>query len=279
HRVPALTVDVDDWVYATVPPPGIGGPVLAAMLLLMGGRPRGDWTPDDRAHLARVQGAVLRHRATHLDVAGDRVSAGQRLLDDVRRQGSAWLRTSPSTVHVSCVDGEGMACAVTASSGYGSGVVTPGTGLMLNNCLGEPELNRPGLHAWRPGDRLPSNMAPTVGRRADGAVLAIGSPGADRITTALVQVLAALGGGVGLQEAVDAPRLHVRPVRGGGLEVDHEADAELPLPTSGGEPLVAREMPPHSMYFGGVAAAMRHPDGTLEAAADPRRAGAVVLVD
>ncbi len=118
---------------------------------------------------------------------------------------------SGSTVHVSVVDDNGMACATTASAGYGSGATIPGTGILMNNCLGEPELNRRGVHALRPGTRLGSNMAPSVGRHADGSVLAIGSPGADRITTALLQVLGGHAlGGLDLQAAVDAPRLHVR---------------------------------------------------------------------
>ena len=106
---------------------------------------------------------------------------------DSARSGQLLNRwTSASTVHTSAVDDNGIACAITASSGYGSGEMPAGTGLWLNNCLGELELNRRGLDAGPPGQRLPSNMAPTIARR-EGAVLAAGSPGADRITTALHQ--------------------------------------------------------------------------------------------
>src|SRR5699024_716909 len=102
-------------------------------------------------------------------------------------------------------------CAVTASAGYGSGMDVGGTGLIGNNALGELELNRQGLHALAPGSRMASNMAPTTGRADDGGVLAIGSPGADRITTALLQVLLHFClHDEGLQEAVDRPRMHVR---------------------------------------------------------------------
>jgi gamma-glutamyltranspeptidase/glutathione hydrolase len=242
------------------------------MLRLMDGRPRGPWTSADLAHLVVVQDAVLRHRLDHIDVAEDRTAAVQDLLDRIDAEDFAAVHTAPSTVHVSVVDTDGTACAVTASAGYGSGVMTPGTGLWLNNCLGEPELNRGGLHALPPGQRLPSNMAPTVGRRADGAVLAVGSPGADRITTALLQVLASLTtGGLSLQEAIDGARLHVRHV-GDRAVVEYEEDLELPaldLPTQAH----AR----HAMYFGGVGAALRETDGRLHAAADPRRAAVVAV--
>jgi gamma-glutamyltranspeptidase/glutathione hydrolase len=128
-------------------------------------------------------------------------------------------------------------------------------------------------------------MAPSVGRHVDGSVLAIGSPGADRITTALAQVLAGYAlGGLDLQAAVDAPRLHVRHLTApadrsangepdsASVRVDYEADLAMPdvgLPTY--------EHPACSMFFGGVAAALVRPDGRLEAAADPRRAAAVAV--
>jgi gamma-glutamyltranspeptidase/glutathione hydrolase len=178
---------------------------------------------------------------------------------------------------VSAVDSTGSACAITSSYGYGSGATLPGTGLWLNNCLGEHELNRGTPPA--PGERLPSNMAPTVGRRDDGAVLAIGSPGADRITTALLQALASFAhGGASLQGAIDLPRLHVHHLEGddaraAGTAVRVEAEEDLPLPEVD---LPVRRHHPQSMYFGGVGAALRLPDGDVEAAADPRRAGAAL---
>lgn len=272
---PALSVPFGDWMFATNPPPAIGGTVLAAMLTLMAGR-----RPVDVATLAAVQEAVLAHRLEHLDVTDDRMTAAYRLLDLVRSTGLTGLGGPPSTVHVSVVDASGAACAVTSSAGYGSGVMTPGTGLWLNNCLGEPELNRGGLHALAPGERLPSNMAPTVGRTAAGDVLAIGSPGADRITTALLQVLVAfagsdsggdIGSGMDLDAAIAHPRLHVTH-RDGTTVVEHEDDMLLPP-----LPWPAHSHGPASMYFGGVGAALRRSDGTLQAAADPRREGSAAV--
>jgi len=264
---PALAVDLGAWRLRTNPPPAIGGAVLAAMLTLLGDRPRGEWTPDDVAHLVAVQRQVLEVRRERIDLADDRAAAAWDLLREVGLAGAA----SPSTAHVSVVDTDGGACAVTSSYGYGSGATVPGTGLWLNNCLGERELNRGAPLA--PGTHLASNMAPTVGLRADGAALAIGSPGADRITTALQQVLASLTNGrAGLQAAVDRPRLHVHHVDGGEVRVDAEED--LPLPRLD---LEVRRHHPHSMYFGGVAATLVTPDGGLQAAGDPRRAGAVAV--
>lgn len=265
---PALVSEHGRWRLATNPAPAVGGVTLTAMLALMAGRPTGDWTVQDVAHLVAVQEAVLSYRINHFEAAPDRVAAAQALLHMVDRRDLAAM-SSPSTAHVSAAGDDGVACAITVSAGYGSGVMTPGTGIWQNNCLGEPELNRGGLHSLAPGSRLLSNMAPSVATRADGAVLAIGSPGADRISTALAQVLAGhMHGRQPLEEAIAHPRAHVR-VGPAGTEVDIEEDlvvGDLPLPV--------RKFPAQSMYFGGVGAAWWEPDTGLHAAGDPRRAGA-----
>jgi len=270
---PALTLRLSDWELATNPPPAVGGPVLAAMLLLLEDACRAGGV--DVAALVAVQRAVLSHRVRDLETAPDREAAVTAMLTAIADAGHAWNR-SPSTVHVSAVDSDGTACAVTASAGYGSGVVAPGTGVWLNNCLGEHELNRRGVHALPPGERLVSNMTPTVGRRADGAVLAVGSPGADRIATAVLQTLLPLVcGEVSLQAAVDAPRVHVAcDDAGDPLRVEYEAD--LARPAGVAADLSWREHPVRSMFFGGVGAAMLDGDRLL-AAADPRREGAVAV--
>lgn len=279
-----LGTGVGHWDLRTNPPPAIGGAVLAAMLALLGD-PAALFAPAGVQQLADVQRRVLDVRHGVLDLADDREAAAYALLRDV-----GWREpVAPSTVHVSVVDSGGTACAITGSAGYSSGATVPGTGLWLNNSLGELELNRGGPLA--PGERLLSNMTPTVGRDPDGAVLAIGSPGADRITTALLQVLAPFAGeGISLQEAIDRPRLHVHHVaaaEAAGTSPDEpQVEAEEGLPLVGGRPelphrivlsdgrsMAVRRHHRHSMYFGGVGAALLSADGELTAAADPRRAG------
>ncbi|MGI8722176.1 MAG: gamma-glutamyltransferase [Geodermatophilaceae bacterium] len=268
---PALGSDHGRWRLATNPAPAVGGVTLTAMLALLAGRPTGEWTPADVVHLVAVQEAVLSYRIHHFEAAPDRVQAAQALLQLVDRRDLAVL-SSPSTAHVSVAGDDGVACAITVSAGYGSGLMTPGTGIWQNNCLGEPELNRGGLHALRPGTRLLSNMAPSVATRSDGAVLAIGSPGADRISTALAQVLARyMHGRQTLDEAIAHPRAHVR-VGPEATVVDVEEDLELD-----DLELPVRTFPAQAMYFGGVGAAWWEPDTGLHAAADPRRVGATEI--
>lgn len=261
---PALRGTTPDWQVATNPPPAIGGVTLGAMLDLMGGRPAGPWTADDVALLVDVQARVLGFRREHVDLRED-------ILEAIEELRAAF--TSPSTVHTSAVDADGLACAITLSAGYGSGVMVPGTGLWLNNCLGEMELNRRGLHAWPVGARLVSNMAPTVARSVGGEVLAIGSPGADRITTAILQVFVNhANAGMPLDEAIAHPRLHVEATAEGPRVA---AEPGLPGPI-GSLPWRLFEAP--SMYFGGVGAVCWSSGGGFVAAADPRREGATAVV-
>jgi len=271
-REPLLT-DVDGWTVATNPAPAIGGAVLAAMLLLLGDHPFSGWGADEVRRMAEVQRQVLGYRARHLDDPGDRSRPVDELLAAARLGDLAPLLESGSTVHTSAVDSDGLACSITVSAGYGSGVVVPGTGLWLNNSLGELELQPHGLERLRPGDRLASNMAPTIARRGDGTVLAVGSPGASRITTALAQVLLNfIHLGLSLGDAVAHPRLHVE-VFEGRPTISHEPG--LPVEPWGG--LSARRFPGPSMYFGGVGAALWGPQAGHFAATDPRRSGATAL--
>ncbi len=176
---PSLTVDIGDWTIASTPPPAIGGSVLAAMLLACRDLPYDRWTQDALEHLILVQQAVLNFRRHRMDFADDVGPESQELLELAVDSPALGKWASASTVHTSAVDENGVACAVTASSGYGSGEMPDGTGLWLNNCLGEIELNRRGMDAGPPGIRLPSNMSPSVARRKgrEHAVTAAGDAG------------------------------------------------------------------------------------------------------
>lgn len=271
-RAPLMT-DIGDWRLATNPPPAVGGSMLTAMLLACADLDIGRWDAASLSRLIRSQQACLDFRQRHLDLADD-VGAEAAKLVAMARNGSLLSRwTSASTVHTSVVDDSGNGCAVTASSGYGSGVMPPGTGLWLNNCLGEIELNRRGLDAGPPGERLPSNMAPSVARRA-GAVLAVGSPGADRITTALQQFLINyMQLGLPLSEAIAHPRVHV-DTSGDVTQLMAEPGLDLP---DGDLPVTV--FPEIVMYFGGVGAAVYDDNAGFDVAADPRREGGIFNPD
>jgi gamma-glutamyltranspeptidase/glutathione hydrolase len=213
----------------------------------------------------------MRFRRRYLDKSDELGRDVEGLLDLANRNPSALA--SPSTVHTSAVDTDGLACAITASAGYGSGVMPPGTGIWMNNTLGEVELNKRGFHALRPGTRIPSNMAPTTGRSPDGSVLSIGSPGADRITTAILQTVTNFVHlDMTLQDAVNHPRLHVEWPREGERCIAYEPGMpvdELDVPQ--------RRFDALDMFFGGVSAVRFAPPDRFDMAADIRRTGGTAL--
>lgn len=274
---PALRARVGRYDVAANPPPSIGGPVLAAMLRTLERRVHGRRaTAADRLDALRT---VLGYRWAVMDLADDLGEVGAeliRLLDEQGPDGLAAMSNSPDTIHISVVDRDGLACSITTSCGYCSGHVTPGTGLLFNNALGEEELNRRGFHVLPPGSRIASNMAPTTALHDDGTLLAVGSPGADRITTALFQVLSSLAfDEAGAEEAVLHPRIHLAKSNG-ELEVRLEAEPEAEAAAAAAGLRVDRSEG-LALYFGGVGMAGLDEDGTLHAVADPRRAGEVGL--
>jgi len=160
------------------------------------------------------------------------------------------------TTHISVVDGDGNVAALSSSLGSGSGVVVPGTGIHLNNMLGEADL---AVDDARPGDRLTSMMAPSLVLRDEQPRLVVGSAGSNRLRGAILQVVDnVVGRGMSVREAVDAPRVHYE-----AGETHAEPGAEV-----GGDDVVRWRAP--NLFFGGVSAVDA---ASLEAAGDPRRGG------
>jgi gamma-glutamyltranspeptidase / glutathione hydrolase len=180
-----------------------------------------------------------------------------------------------STTHISVLDGDGMCASVTCSNGSGSGVLVPGTGVILNNMLGEEDLNPLGFHAIAPGRRVPSMMAPTVVLRDGEIALGLGSAGSNRIRSAILQtVVRAVEEGMAAGDAVRAPRLHFEQ---GIVQAEPGIDeAALARIEAGGIPVLRR--PRVNLFFGGVQAVARDPSsGELSGGGDPRRGGSVAV--
>jgi gamma-glutamyltranspeptidase/glutathione hydrolase len=221
----------------TTPPPSIGGEIVLEIL----------------DGLAALDPWSLAAEAT---VVGDAYARG--------------LAGRPTgTTHISVVDADGCAAALSTTLGSGSGVFRGGA--QLNNMLGE--LDVIGLEERAPGDRLPSMMTPTLVLENDMPRLVLGSAGSVRLAGAIAQVAQRVLAGTPVDRAIDAPRIHVE---GSTLHLeggwpDHAID-ELP----GSVDVVRWES--LNLYFGGVQAVERRPDGTLLAAGDPRRGGAGLVV-
>jgi len=175
-----------------------------------------------------------------------------------------------STTHVSVLDADGGACSVTCSNGEGSGIVVPGTGLHLNNMLGEQDLNPLGFHRHPPSRRMPSMMSPTMVLAEGVPEIVLGSGGSNRLRSAILQtVVNVVDADMPVAAAVRAPRLHFED---GVVYAEPGVDLRE---VEDGEWAVARfrEL---NLFFGGVHAVTRDPaSGELSGGGDPRRGGSV----
>jgi len=182
-----------------------------------------------------------------------------------------------NTTHIAVMDAEGGCATVTCSNGSCSGVVVPGTGVHLNNMLGEQDLNPHGYHRYSPGVRVPSMMSPTVVLREGTPEVALGSAGSNRIRSAILQtILAVVDDGLPAEEAVRRPRLHVED---DVVEAEPGVDPDaLDRLERGG--WTVRRWSEQNLFFGGVQAVARSAGtGELTGGGDPRRGGVAMRVD
>jgi gamma-glutamyltranspeptidase/glutathione hydrolase len=187
-----------------------------------------------------------------------------------------------STTHLSVIDANGVAVAVTTTTGCGSGDFVGRTGIHLNNMMGEEDL-LPVEHVLRPGERLTSMMSPSILLSQGRPILATGSAGSNRLRGAILQPLLRVleSGRAGahgtlqqrLDRAVQAPRLHAE---GGLVQVepgyDEAALAEL---ERRGHQL--NRWSNTNMFFGGSNMVAVDHDGGFAAAGDHRRGGGAYL--
>ena len=267
------------------PPPSAGGILVAFCLAIL---ERTD------AELEHVVAAMEEAQAARTEdfhrglyepeyaaafLAPDRIEAAAARIDGGRRSGSAGLDgpadRAGSTTHVSVLDRNGNAASITCSNGTGSGLVVPGTGVHLNNMLGEEDLNPLGFHGLEPGLRMPSMMAPSIVLRDGQVEMVLGSGGSNRIRSAILQaVLHLIVDGTAAAEAVASPRVHFEA---GAVQAEPGVDpsALRRLEARGYE--VAR-WARLNWFFGGVHAVTRDlATGAVSGGGDPRRGGAVAL--
>ena len=269
----------------TPPPPAAGGPMIAVMLRLLDTVELGKLAPMSPQHSKLL--------ACAMTVADEARSEGQQALDGDRfrhwldrfdqlraseRLPSASTPGGPgSTTHVSVIDADGNAAAVTFSYGEGNAHIIGDTGIMMNNLMGEEDLFPDGFHSVQRGVRLPTMMSPTVLLDDDGGVTVLGTGGANRIRTAIVQVISLLHDHhYDVDRAVVAPRIHYEA---GVLnaEIFELADAGAALEALGPDKMVRFE--DRSLFFGGVHMVCRNRDGRVSGAGDPRRGGVCQIVE
>jgi len=255
------------------PPPAASGALIAYGLSFLETLAEHGAALDAFA-LKRAMEVTNAARATHKEKLAERLAGGvlAKEMRDAVRHPTAYR----GTTHVSVIDADGNAASVSLSNGEGNGFIVGKFGFMLNNMLGEEDLASDGLDSWREGVRLSSMMAPTIVLQSDGTVTALGTGGSNRIRTAILQVAVnLLDHGMSLEDAVEAPRLHV--------ERDGTISFEPGLPEAVQAEFLALQerahaWPERNLFFGGVHAARRRPKGGVEGAGDPRRQGTALIV-
>jgi gamma-glutamyltranspeptidase/glutathione hydrolase len=255
------------------PPPSSGGLLIAFALALLAGQDLGRdcfGTPEHMLTLARVM--------EQTNLARDAGPADHQLLHEDwlarhRRAVNGRPLATRGTTQISVIDAQGNAASLTLSNGEGCGHVLPGTGIMLNNMLGEEDLNPEGFHRWRENVRVSSMMAPAVAEHA-GRLIAIGSGGSNRLRTAILQTLSNLVDfGMTAHAAVAAPRIHLER---GKLSIEPGLAADTLR-------VLTDQWPDHqvwdqpNLFFGGTQTVVY--DGRqFDGAGDPRRGGVLRIL-
>ncbi len=273
-----------DYNVLSTPPPNSGGVLIAFLLSILEtvklrkddfGKARHLQALADAIRItdlvrlekleSKIYNPELIHDLFHPDFIA---SMRQTLLQSVHRSGN--------TTHVSIADKHGNIASCTTTVGEGCGYFIPGTDIMLNNMLGEEDLNKQGFHQWQPDQRMSSMMSPAVVIHRSGSAMGLGSGGSNRIRSALAQAIVNY---VDFQlphdDIVNLPRIH--------MENDHldvepgfrqEELDRLVLPAS----VTPFLWNGKNMYFGGVHAVFRDAKGNLNAAGDRRRVGHAINV-
>jgi gamma-glutamyltranspeptidase/glutathione hydrolase len=254
------------YVFRANPPPSTGGLLIGYGLRLLDGAELG--APGSAEAIARVV-EVMREQRRARD---------ERFARDLYRGGLARRLLGEGvggTTHISVVDSTGNAASLSISTGAGSGVIASGTGIHLNNMVGEYDLVETGVEL-RPGKRMTSMMAPSIALEDGRPRFVVGSAGSLRLRGAILQVLVnALGHGMEAESAIRAPRVHL-DAEVVHCEGGHDA-AELDRLEAMGYALTRWRR--RNLYFGGTSAVELLGDGTLRAAGDPRRGGHGIVVD
>jgi len=261
ERTP-LAIGYRDYTLLTNPHPSMGGSLIGLALSLLETQDMSILKYHSPAHV--LQSAKLMTEVERLREQGINTQA-------MEESGERLRQFSRGTTHISIADAEGNVASMTCSNGEGSGYFVPGTGIMLNNMMGEDDLHPEGFHSSPPGQRVSSMMSPSLLLENDEVAMVIGSGGSKRIRTAITQVISAIVDfGIPVQQAVEAPRIHwdgdmmqVEP----GLPQESLDALQQHWPVNIWSAI--------DVYFGGAHTVL--PD--IAGGGDPRRGGSVRVIE
>jgi len=277
-----LEVTYRDATISINPPPSSGGILIGFALKLMEKLNYGDFSPGSEEALTLL--AKVQELTDHARIdafvdetigKSEDVILDPDFIEMYKKKVQPDLLSPRGTTHISVIDKDGNAAGLSTSNGEGSGVMIPGTGMMLNNMLGEEDLNPHGFYQWPENQRMSSMMAPGILERKNGNKIIFGSGGSNRIRTAILQVILNLVDfGMPLEQAISFPRIHFEK---GLLNAEHGFEEEV-LSAISKTFLNHKIWNEKSLFFGGTHAASGGPDG-YSGYGDPRRGGVSLTVD
>jgi gamma-glutamyltranspeptidase/glutathione hydrolase len=268
----------------TNPPPSSGGALIAHSLSLLEKFNLRSMGWHSEQHILHLMSAMLVTNSVRKDLfdlaAHDEDILERLLAANLINAGAQKISSRlGNTTHLSVMDGKGNAVSMTSSNGSGSGVAVPGTGILLNNILGEEDLNPYGFHKHPVGTRMTSMMSPTIVVEDNMPRLAVGSAGSNRIRSAVLQVISAvLDFEKDIASAIDAPRIHTDG-EGSNIEIEFgiPGGVTTKLSQDGHQVNLWKDK---NLFFGGVQAVARNPKtGELTGAGDPRRGGVAAIAE
>jgi gamma-glutamyltranspeptidase / glutathione hydrolase len=264
------------------PPPSSGGLLTQFALQLMNEAEISNYEPGTYKALrimAEVQAATETARIESMletgEIKDSHMLADPRFLSVYKKKIKTNLNVSRGTTHISICDGDGNLASLSTSNGEGSGIVIPGTGIVMNNMLGEEDLNPNGFHAWMCDHRMTSMMSPGILEKSGGTRVVFGSGGSNRIRTAILQVLVNLVDfGMDLQRAINYPRIHFEK---GLLNIEHGYQESVVEKINADYP-TRKIWSDKNLFFGGVHA-VSLTGNKFDGAGDPRRGGVCLVVN
>ncbi len=279
-----IEVDYRGGKFITNPPPSAGGTLIAFALKLLNEVDMSNIKFGSAEHIGLMASVMEKSAEVRFDKFEknirkdgivDEILSSEYIsgfVNDVSKRVNKW----GSTTHTSVIDSEGNIATMTNTNGEGCGYVIPGTGVMMNNMLGEEDLNPQGFHKWTENQRISSMMAPSIIVK-NGLEIALGSAGSNRIRSAILQTIVNyIDFGKNINDAVNGPRIHFER---GKLDIEPGFDdIEIEKIKNLFNNINVWEK--ENLFFGGVNSVVYDKNnGGFSGAGDVRREGAFELAD
>lgn len=280
YKAKPLHINYNGTKILTNPPPSTGGILVAFALKLAEEINLQKFNFGSEEHLLALAEIMTLTNKARVDASSQSCSQGPlgilapEYVSLYKKEILQRFHTARGTTHISIMDSYGNIASLTTSNGEGCGHLVKNTGIMLNNMLGEEDINPRGFHLWNTNERMASMMSPTLAVHGKNHYIALGSGGSNRIRTAILQVMINLiDFKMDLNSAVNSARIHCEnDILGVENDFDNAVVKKL-----------CERFPKnniwqnHNLFFGGVHAVMKH-NNEFSGVGDIRRGGVSVTV-